>query len=272
MGTTLYLIETRAQNTYTCAACNNIIPRGTRHFRHDPYPYARAYRGQKVTHWCRDCILASQPAAKDTITKRIRVPALRVLSQAIDGPNVMRIEPLRVELVGVAALLHKKLAIEPSLVHQLTPEQFEEFVCDRLFAMGLEARRTGATNSKDGGIDVLFWPRQRGAFPFLGAAQVKHHRNPERKEGSSTIRDFYGAISVHPINAGLVVTNTTFSPDAEWFARERAKLVRLRDFSDIRRWILNNFDDEAEWKELPKSIELCPGVIVDVRKHTMGQS
>ena len=184
----------------------------------------------------------------------------------------MRIEPLRVELVGVAALLHKKLAIEPSLVHQLTPEQFEEFVCDRLFAMGLEARRTGATNSKDGGIDVLFWPRQRGAFPFLGAAQVKHHRNPERKEGSSTIRDFYGAISVHPINAGLVVTNTTFSPDAEWFARERAKLVRLRDFSDIRRWILNNFDDEAEWKELPKSIELCPGVIVDVRKHTMGQS
>ena len=216
--------------------------------------------------------MASQPGAKDTITGRIRVPALRILSQALDGATVTRVEPLRVELVGIADLLHEKLAIEPSLVHQLTPERFEEFVCDRLFAMGLEPRRIGSTNSKDGGIDVLFWPRQKGAFPFLGAAQVKHHRDPERKEGSSTIRDFYGAISVHAINAGLLVTNTTFSPDAEWFARERAKLVRLRDFSDIRRWILNNFDDEAEWKELPKSIELCPGIIVDIRKHAMGRS
>ncbi len=124
----------------------------------------------------------------------------------------------------------------------------------------------------EGGIDVLFWPRQKGAFPFLGAAQIKHHRNPKRKEGSSTIRDFYGAISAHPINAGLIVTNTTFSPDAEWFTREHAKLVRLRDFSDIRRWILNNFVDEAEWRELPRSIELCPGVIVNIRKRAKDRS
>ncbi len=88
----------------------------------------------------------------DTITKRIRVPALQVLSQANDGTDLTQIEPLRVELVGIAELLNEKLAIEPSLVHQLTPEQFEEFVCGRLFAMGLEPRRTGSTNSKDGGL------------------------------------------------------------------------------------------------------------------------
>jgi len=59
-----------------------------------------------------------------------------------------------------------------------------------------------------------------------------------------------GAILGHPFNAGFVVTNTTFSPDAEWYAREHAKLIRLRGFDDIRRWVCGNFTDEAEWREV----------------------
>jgi hypothetical protein len=131
--------------------------------------------------------------------------------------------------------------------------------------MGLEPKRVGATNQKDSGIDVLFWPRHKGAFPFLGAAQIKHHRDSTRKEGPGSIREFQGVMVAHPINAGLLVTNTRFSSDAEWFASRHAKLVRLRDFSDIRRWLLNDFSDEAEWRELPKTLELCPGVVISVR-------
>ena len=146
MGVTLYLIETRAKHNYTCPACHSLIPRGTSYFRHDPHPYARTHRGQKISHWCRQCIWASMPGPQDTITKRIRVPALQVLSQALDGSDLAHVEPVRVELFGIGSLLCEKLAIEPSLLHHLTPEQFEEFVCDRLFAMGLEPRRVGATN------------------------------------------------------------------------------------------------------------------------------
>jgi len=32
------------------------------------------------------------------------------------------------------------------------------------------------------------------AFPFLCAAQVKHHRNPNDNVGSPTVREFAGAI------------------------------------------------------------------------------
>ena len=131
--------------------------------------------------------------------------------------------------------------------------------------MGFEPKRTGRVNARDGGIDILFWPRGASAFPILGAAQVKHHRNPRTTNGAETIRDFAGAIASHPFNAGIIVTNTSFTPDADWFARERAKLVRLRDFSDIRRWLLDNFTDEQEWRELPASLELCPGVVVKLR-------
>lgn len=76
------------------------------------------------------------------------------------------------------------------------------------------------------------------------------------------MREFAAVIANHPINAGLVVTNTTSTPDARWFARERAKLLRLRDFEDLKRWIANDFASEHEWREFPPSIELAPGLVV----------
>jgi len=264
MSATLYLIETRARSEYTCPACRRRISRGTLHFRHDPFPAARIFRGEPTTHWCRECILASDPEPKDLITQRIRVPVFRVI-RPIPDEQLPLFVPLRVELVGIGHILSEQLAKEPSLVHRISPDEFEEFVCDRLFAMGFEPRRVGATNRKDGGVDVLFWPRLSGAFPVLGAAQVKHHRNPDTKEGPSTVREFAGTIAGHPFDVGLLVTNTSFSPDAEWYAREHARPLRLRDLRDIRRWLLNNFSDEAEWREIPPSLELCPGVIIRIR-------
>lgn len=274
MSESLYLIETRARMDYTCSGCGNLVLKGGWHFRHDPFPAARIHRGLKVTHWCRDCILAVEPAPKDRITGRIRVPVVQVINHSriiepVQHPSTQMelplFTPLRIELVGIGSFLTERLKANTSLIHQITPEQMEMLVCDRLYAMGFEPKRVGATNRKDGGIDVLFWPRIKPSFPFLCAAQVKHHRNLKDKVGSPSVREFAGTIAGHPIHAGLLVTNTSFSPDAEWFAREHAKLIRLRGFTDIKRWLLNNFDDEAEWREFPSSIELCPGVVVRIR-------
>jgi hypothetical protein len=212
--------------------------------------------------------MASDPGQKDFITKRIRVPAVQVLRRAEgfpEQPDLPLFDPVRVEVVGVGRVLSERLATEPSLVHSLSPDEFEQLICERLFAMGFEPRRTGAVNRRDGGIDIFFWPRLRAAFPLLGAAQVKHHRDPTTKEKPSTVREFAGTITGHPLAVGLLITNTSFSPDAEWYARERAKLLRLRDFGDIKRWLLDNFSDEAEWREISSSIEVCPGVVVRIR-------
>jgi hypothetical protein len=132
--------------------------------------------------------------------------------------------------------------------------------------MGFEPKQVGSTHRKDGGIDVVFWPRAVGAFPLLGAAQLKHHQNPAKKEGPKSVRDFAGALAGQPFNAAFLVTNTTFTPDPEWFARERAKLIRLRGFEDIQRWLQGNFSDQAEWRELPEELEVCPGVVIKLRE------
>jgi hypothetical protein len=205
--------------------------------------------------------LSSVPEAGE-IEGRFIVPAVRVVRSA---PAAV-VQPICIELLPFGAVLTEQLCKHPQLLYELTPEQFEEFVCEQLFAMGFEPKRIGNTNQTDGGIDILFWPRMTSTFPVLGAAQVKHHRTPNRRVAPTVVRDFAAVLSTHPVNAGLLVTNTSFTASAEWFAHEHAKLMRLRRFEDIRRWLAGNFTDEAEWREMPKNIEVAPGVVVPIRR------
>jgi hypothetical protein len=64
---------------------------------------------------------------------------------------------------------------------------------------------------------------------------------------------------------GLLITNTSFTPDAEWFAREKAHLLKLRGFTDIKRWLEGNFASDEEWREFPETIEVCPGLVIPIR-------
>jgi hypothetical protein len=36
------------------------------------------------------------------------------------------------------------------------------------------------------------------------------------------------------------------------------------DFQDLMRWVAENFTDDAEWREMPKRIELCEGISIDL--------
>lgn len=264
-GRTLYLILVKSRGTYLCKACDSPIPRGEHYYRDDPHPYSRTRRGLKAAQYCRSCIEGLGELRKEQVTSRIRVPEVLVHNRRKTGFDTSLVQPLEIRIVPAAAAIVARLAADPSLLGSITPDDFEEFVCDRLFAMGLEPKRTGSITKRDGGVDILFWPRERPAFPFLGAVQVKHHKAPDRKVGPSIIRDFSGVIAGHGFNAGIVVTNTGFTPDAEWFARERARLMRLRNVQDLRRWLRDDFDDEMEWREIPNEIELCPGVTVRIR-------
>ncbi len=128
--------------------------------------------------------------------------------------------------------------------------------------MGFEARRTGRANRKDGGIDIFFW--NGGPFPVLGAAQVKHHRIKYKSNGPDVIRDFRGVLATHPFQFGVVITNTTFTADAHWFADNQKGLIRLRDGKDLRRWIADEFVTDEFWRMVPAKVEICPGVVIDI--------
>jgi hypothetical protein len=265
MARNLYLTESRARRRYTCDGCSVSIPVGSRYFRDDPLNLNSRRKKIPTGHWCLDCI-GTSGANLDVASGRYRVSVVQVLAN--QGPraqlNLPYFEPARVQIVGVGSRLSPLLQADPALVHKLTPKQFQDFLCERIEAMGFEPQQVGNINRKDGGIDILFWPRRGASVPFLGAIQAKHHADISKKEGPAAVRDFAGAVAGNPINVGLFVTNTTFTADARWFANNKAPLLQLKDFMDIRQWLIGNFGAADEWRGLPESIEVCPGIIVPV--------
>lgn len=169
-----------------------------------------------------------------------------------------------VKVQDVTPQIIEELIRNPSEILRLPPDKFEDLVHERLHKMGFLVERVGrGTYAKDGGIDIVAVP-ENAPFPFLLAVQVKHHRTAQRKTGSSDVRDLLGVLNRPTFHAGLLVTNTTFTPDAQWLAEQRKDLLRLRDFEDVQRWLLNGFLHEYDWRELPTKIEVCPGVHVNL--------
>jgi hypothetical protein len=182
-----------------------------------------------------------------------------------DNKQVDLIQNL-VHLANISPELWKALSSDPDELSRLTPEMFEELICDRLSQMGFGVERVGKnTYHRDGGVDIVAWPKTP-AFPFLMAVQAKHHRSPRKKTSVSPVRDLLGTVQSLPFHAGVLVTNTTFTPNAKWVAEQTPTLLRLRDIEDIRRWLVGDFLNEYDWREMPDTIEVCPGVTVRIPK------
>jgi hypothetical protein len=174
-------------------------------------------------------------------------------------------EPYLVSLIDVSSEYYRWLLEDIERLKQIDPNQFQQLVADRLSHLGLEIQLVGDINRKDGGIDIIAYPHKSNAFLFLIGVQVKHHRT-ERKTGAPDIRDLYGVLSSRnsPFHCGMIVTNTSFTADAKWFAAHNQTLLRLRDLSDLRRWLNNDYANENEWREIPRQIEVAPGIKIEI--------
>jgi predicted Mrr-cat superfamily restriction endonuclease len=132
--------------------------------------------------------------------------------------------------------------------------------------MGFNVTLTGATNFKDGGIDIIAAPRTMNVGSTVLAVQVKHHCD-EQKTGRDAV-DRLAAWKGTPFGAGLLVTNTGFTKDAVWAAMQEQNrpFLRLRDFNDLKRWLEDQYGDPEDWREIPDRIELAPGVFIQIPK------
>lgn len=171
-----------------------------------------------------------------------------------------------IKVVDATPQLLEVLQRDPGRLCELSPEQFEILVAERLDRMGYAVHRTGTTTLKDGGIDMIAVAKIADAASFLLAVQVKHHRGT-RPTGRDAV-DRLLAWQNTAFRLGMLVTNTRFTRDALWIAsRDPARhFLRLRDFADLTRWLHGVFSSELDWREIPDSIELAPGVSVQVPK------
>lgn len=258
VGQTNYLRMSRAARPYTCSYCGSAINQGSPYIRLEPFGPTRQ-AGAPILYFCQSCSnLASwmQPVTNLPTTD----------DRQLSLPLAEHVKETRIQLIDVSSPLSSRILSNPDELHRLSPSQFEEFVLDRLHAMGLKAYPVGGgTFRRDGGIDIIFTPVKSYPFPFLGAVQVKHRRDPHSKLGPDPLRELLGVMAANRFfAAGMIVTNTTFTPDAKDFATRCQPVLRLRDFGDLLRWVAENFTDDAEWREIPKRIQLCEGISIDL--------
>jgi hypothetical protein len=178
-------------------------------------------------------------------------------------------EDSRIKVVGtIAGDLVRRLLRSQEEMYNLTPQQFEELIMDRVAAMGCEIEQAGKTNQPDGGIDFVFWPRVGNGPTFLGAVQVKHHATRRRKSGVEVVHSMAGILQRHhgTFNLGMVVTNTSFTKEAHWFVDPFKLFVRLRDGADVLRWVEDDFSNEQELREFPPSIQLTSKFALKLKK------
>lgn len=166
---------------------------------------------------------------------------------------------IRPQFLDVQRNVIPRIVADWDSVFEIGDEQFEELVCDRLLSMGLQAFRTGRSNRKDGGIDIVFWTS--APMRVLGAVQVKHHRSPKSLTGPAVAREFAGVMAAHRFNVGLIVTNTAFTEDARKFVQNHSPIVQLRDGADVMRWIVDDYCGET-WNTVSSTVELSSGVEV----------
>ena len=255
----LHLRQTRARKAYYCCICSSVILPGKLYFRDEPHPLARKHSGAEVKHLCSNCVLGANGKFVIGNPPYSYPQESRQLTLAFGEDAVIRRTLARV--VDITPLLIQRILTNPSEIYEITPEQFEWIILNRIRAMGLEASCVGHTYQRDGGIDIIFWPKSNSPIPFLGAIQVKHHRSPKRRTGPKAVREMVGVLR-KPFNMGIIITNTSFTPTARWAAENERGLIRLRDIYDLRRWLLDRFTDEEEWREMPTEICLGPDIVV----------
>ena len=175
-------------------------------------------------------------------------------------------EPYQVNLIDFPDDFYNWLLQDLERLKKIGEEKFQNLIADCLERMGLSVQSVGHVYQKDGGIDIIAYPNKM-PFPFLLGVQIKHHHT-DRKTGSADVRDIQGVLTSRssPFHMGMVVTNTSFTADAKWFASNNSTLLRLRDLQDLQRWFKNDYVNESEWREIPDEIELAPGVKLKIPK------
>ncbi len=165
--------------------------------------------------------------------------------------NKPPIHTQEVKVVSEIADLVAELGKNENLINEISPENFELLIRDRLNAMGLESKRVG--HAADGGVDIVALPRNN-AVPCLLAIQAKYHSQGTREAEPGHVKELQAVVKSAGFNLGYLVTNTSFTQDARWWP-EQDHDGRLREMEDLRRWISNDFLDMKEWKEIPNETD-----------------
>ncbi|MEQ1844613.1 MAG: restriction endonuclease [Nitrospira sp.] len=136
---------------------------------------------------------------------------------------------------GVSDLL-LEISRTPTLLHQITPRQFEELIA-RIFSLhGFNVELTKRT--RDGGKDIVAIRSDLGIRSKY-IIECKRYA-PNKPVGVALVRGLYGAQTQMGANKAVLATTSRFTTEARSFAETLNTTkwaMDLKDFRDICEWV-----------------------------------
>lgn len=123
---------------------------------------------------------------------------------------------------------------DESFIDRLTPREFEELVCEVLDKNGLTVKLTKQTC--DGGKDIIVCENKL-IGNFLTYVECKKYRK-DRPVAVNLVRELYGAVMADNVTAGLLITSSYFSREAEAFTEKVKNRMSLMDYNGLFQVIL----------------------------------
>jgi len=129
--------------------------------------------------------------------------------------------------------LLKKVHANPTLLYQLEPRQFEEFVAEILDRLGYSVQLTPAT--KDGGKDI-YAAKKDHLGSFLYIVECKKYA-PHHRVGVGLIRQLNGVLQAERATAGILATTSFFTRGAKELQTQLEHQITLTDYLGIQAWL-----------------------------------
>lgn len=128
----------------------------------------------------------------------------------------MRAPPVRSEPTFSTAPAPSHTGWSPAVFAAIEWRRFEA-VCEALFAQaGFQTR--SQSHGADGGVDI--WLHSANAPGPVSVVQCKHWQG--KPVGVKEMREFFGVMSSHQLKRGTYATTSTYTADAQQFAKTNA--------------------------------------------------
>lgn len=117
----------------------------------------------------------------------------------------------------------------PKVLFNFSPREFEEMVCELLDKQGYNVKLTKQT--RDGGKDIIVVQKSvLGEFCIY--VECKKY-DTSRPISVGLVRELYGTIMSDNATAGMIVTTSYFTKDAQEFTEQIKHRMALKDYNDL---------------------------------------
>lgn len=141
---------------------------------------------------------------------------------------------IKYDINVVSSSILKQVVSRPEILYEITPRQFEEFVCELFMKRGYNVHLTKQT--RDGGKDLIVLNNSLLGDMIIYAECKKYSKNHPVNVG--LVRNLYGAVEADKATAGIMITTSYFSKDARKFQESIKSRMSLMDYTELMKNII----------------------------------